>query len=65
LLKQGYSVRVIEKRTGLGKSTMVIIKKWMDTDEENNYGGCLSKFSACDKTSIIYQIQSGRLETAV
>ena len=58
LLEQGYSVRGIEKRTGLGKSTVGRIKKGMHTDKKNNHGGCPSKLSACDKTSIIHQIQS-------
>ena len=59
LLEQGYSVRDIEKRTGLGKSTVVRIKDGMHTDRENNHGGCPSKLSAHDKTSMIHQIQSG------
>ena len=37
----------------------------MHTDKENNHGGCPSKLSACDKTSIICQIQSERLDTGV
>src|ERR1700678_1318591 len=65
LLEQGYSVRDIEKRTGLGKSTVGRIKKGMDTDKENNLGGHPSKLSAHDKTSILRQIQSGKLDTAV
>ena len=65
LLEQGYSVRDIEKKTGLGKSTVGRIKKGMDTDKKNNLCGCLSKLSACDKTSIICQIHSGKLDTAV
>ena len=65
LLEQGYSVRDIEKRTGLGKSTVGRIKKGMDTDKENNLGGHPSKLSARDKTSILRQIQSGKLDTAV
>ena len=46
LLEQGYSVRDIEKRTGLGKSTLGRIKKGMHTDRENNHGGYSSKLSA-------------------
>ena len=65
LLEQGYSVRDIERRTGLGKSTVGRIKKGVDTGKENNHGGHSSKLSACDKTSIIHQIQSGKLDTAV
>jgi hypothetical protein len=65
LLEQGYSVRDIERRTGLGKSTVGRIKKEVDTDKENNLGGRPSKLSARDKTSIIRQIQSGKLDNAV
>ena len=65
LLEQEYSVRDIEKRTGLGKFTVGRIKKGMHTDRENNHGGCPSKLSAHDKTSIMCQIQSERLDTAV
>ena len=54
LLEQGYSVRDIERRTGLGKSTVGRIKKHVDTDKENNPGGRPSKLSARDKTSIIH-----------
>ena len=55
LLEQGYSVRDIEKRTGLGKSTVGRIEKGMDTDKENNLSGHPFKLSARDKTSIIHQ----------
>jgi transposase len=65
LLEQGYSVRDIERRTGLGKSTVGRIKKEVDTGKENNLGGRPSKLSVRDKTSIIRQIQSGKLDTAV
>ena len=50
LLKQGYSVRDIEKRTDVRKSTVGRIKEVMNTDQENNFGGCSSKLSAHDKT---------------
>ena len=52
LLKQGYSVRVIEKRTDVRKSAVGRIKVVMNTDQENNFGGCSSKLSTYDKTSI-------------
>ena len=65
LLEQGYSVRDIEKRTGLGKSTVGKTKKEVDAGKENNLGGCPSKLSTHDKTSIISQIRSGKLDTAV
>jgi hypothetical protein len=41
------------------------IKKEVDTDKENNLGGRPSKLSAREKTSIIRQIQLGKLDTAV
>ena len=65
LLEQGYSVRDIERRTGLGKPTVGRIKKGVDMGKEKNHGGHPSKLFACDKTSIIRQIQSGKLDTAV
>ena len=65
LLEQGYSVRDIERRTHLWKSTVGRIKKEMDMGKKNNLGGHPSKLSAHDKTSIIHQIQSGKLDTAV
>ena len=54
LLEQGYSVRDIERKTGLGKSTVGRIKKKVDTGKENSLGGCPSKLSAHDKTSIFH-----------
>ena len=39
LLEQGYSVRDIERKTGLGKSTVGRIKKEVDIDKEKNLGG--------------------------
>ena len=65
LLNQGYSVRDIERRTGLGKSTVGRIRREMDMDKENNLGGCPSKLSTRDKTFIIQQITLGKLDTAV
>ena len=49
LLEQGYSVRDIEKRTGLRKSTVGRIKKGIHTGRENNHGGHPSKLFAHDK----------------
>ena len=65
LLEQGYSVRDIERRTGLGKYNVGRIKKEVDTEKENNLGCHPSKLSTHDKTSIIHQIQSGKLDNAV
>ena len=38
LLEQGYSIRDIERRTGLGKSIVGRIKKEVDTGKENSLG---------------------------
>ena len=65
LLTQGYPVRDIEGRTGLGKSTVHRIKKEVDIDKENNPGGHPPKLSTRDKASIIRQIRLGKLDTAV
>src|SRR5882762_2170840 len=65
LLQEGYSLRQIESKTGLGKSTIGRIKKEMDGDKENSKGGRLSKLSPGDKQSIIRQITTGRLDNAV
>ena len=54
LLEQGYSVKTVGR-----------IKKEVNAGKENNLGGYPSKLSARDKTSIIRQIQSGKLDTAV
>jgi transposase len=65
LLQEGYSLRQIESKTGLGKSTIGRIKKEMDGDKENSKGGRPSKLSPGDKRSIIRQITTGRLDNAV
>ncbi len=68
LLQQGYSLRQIESRTGVGKSTIGRIKKEEEVDEEdkeNNKGGRPSKLSDHDKRSIIRQIATGQLDNAV
>ena len=64
-LQQGYSLRQIESKTGLGKSLIGRISKEMDGDKENSKGGHPSKLSSGDKQSIICQITSGRLDNAV
>ena len=65
LLHEHYSVREIQSRTGIGKSTIGRIKKEVDTDKENNKGGCPSKLSPRDKQSICHQITTGKLDNAV
>ena len=65
LLQEGYSLRQIESKTGLGKSTIGRIKKEVDGDKENSKGGCPSKLSPTDRRSIIRQITNGKLDNAV
>ena len=65
LLKEGYSLRQIQSKTGLGRSTIGRISKKLDLDKENSKGGRPSKLSSRDKQSIIQQITTGRLDNAV
>src|SRR5882724_8929649 len=65
LLNDGYSLHQIEAKTHLWKSTIGTIKKEMNVDKENSKGGHPSKFSYCDKQSIIHQITTGKLDNAV
>src|SRR6204780_1621020 len=65
LLQEGYSVRQIKSKTGLGKSIIGRIKKEVDGDKENSKGGRPSKLSSGDKWSIIRQITGGNLDNAV
>ena len=65
LLQEGYSLRQIQSKTGIGKSTIGRIKKEVDIDKENLQGGQPSKLSPCDKQSIIRQITTGKLDNAV
>jgi hypothetical protein len=64
LLKEGYSLRQIESKTGLGRSTIGRIKKVTDSDKENSKGGRPSKLSSRDTQSIIRQIITGKLDNA-
>ena len=64
LLTEGYSVHQIQSKTGLGRSTIGRIKKEVDSDKENNKGGCPSKLSSYDKQSFIHQITTGKLDNA-
>ena len=55
----------IESKTGSGKSTIGRIKKEIDSDKENNKGGCPSKLTAKDKQAIICQITTRKLDNAI
>lgn len=65
LLQEGYSLRQIQSKTTLGKSTIGRIKKELDMDKENHRGGQPAKLSPGDKRSLIHQITTGRLDNAV
>jgi len=65
LLQQGYSLRQIAQKTGLGKSTVGRIHQNWDGDKENNRGGRPAKLSTRDKQRIIHKITSGQLDNAV
>jgi transposase len=65
LLHEGYSVRQIQSKTDVGKTTIGRIKKEIDVDKENSKGGRPSKLSYRDKQSILRQISSGKLDNAV
>ena len=64
-LKEGYSLYQIKSKTGLGKSTIGIIKKEVNGDKENSKGRCPSKLFSGDKSPIIHQTTNGRLDNVV
>jgi hypothetical protein len=65
LLHEYYSVCEIQSRTGIGKSTIDRIKKGVDTDKENNKGGCPFKLLSCNKQFILCQIMTAKLDNAI
>ena len=65
LLEKGYSHHQIHDKTGVGMGTISRIGREVNTNKENNSGGCPAKLSACDKQSILRQITSGKLDNAV
>jgi transposase len=65
LLNDGYSHCQIQAKTGLGKGTIGKVSKEVEANKENNTGGRPSKLSARDKSVIIREIRSGRVDTAV
>src|SRR5687767_14587029 len=65
LLKEGYSYRQIQARTGLGRSTVGRISKEVEGDKENHPGGRPSRLTARDKQAIVRQITAGKLDNAV
>ena len=65
LLEKGYSYCQIHNKTSISLGTISKIGKEVYANIENNPGGCSSKLSIHDKQSIIWQINSGRLDNAV
>ena len=65
LLNEGYSHRQIQARTGIGKGTVGRIAKEVENNKENNTAGRPSKLSTRDKTAIIWEICSRRVDNAV
>ena len=65
LLEQGYSYHQIHIKMNISLGTISKIGTEVDFNKENNPGSHPSKLSACDKQSIIQQINSGRLDNAV
>ena len=48
LLQNGHSLREVQAKTGLGKSTVHRIKAELDINKENLKGGCPPKLSPSD-----------------
>ena len=59
LLEQGYSARDIERRTGLGKSTVGRIKKGVDAGKENNMVDVLPSFLLVIKHLLFFKFIQG------
>ena len=65
LLKEGYSLCHIQSKTGLWKSTIVIINKEVNGDKGKSKKELISKFSLGNKSPIIHQTTNWRLDNAV
>jgi len=65
LHNKGYSQHQIRAKTGLEKGTVDRIRKEVEGNKESHPGGYPSKLSACNKTTIIRQITTGKLDNAV
>ena len=65
LLNEGYSHYQIWAKTGLSKGTVGRIAKEVKNNRGNNTAGHPSKLSTRDKTAIIWEIHSGRVDNAV
>ena len=65
LLNEECSHCQIQAKTGLGKGAVGRIAKEVENNKENNTAGHPSKLSIRDKTAIIQEIYSGRVDNAV
>lgn len=65
LLGKGKSSRVIQSRTGVGKSKVAQIAQEVYPDKENLKGGRPTKLSAADQRAISLDIQPGKAANAV
>jgi transposase len=65
LLSAGYSTRDIQKKTGVGRSTVSILSKEYQLDKKNSPGGCLRKLSPVDRRSVLSMIRTGKAANAV
>ena len=65
LFKKGHSLHQIQSKTGLWKSTIVIIDKETNGDKGKSKKESISKLSLGDKSPIIHQTTNSRLDNAV
>ena len=65
LLKKGHSLHQIQSKTGLRKSTIVIIDQKTNGDKGKSKKESISKLSLGDKSPIIHQTTNWRLDNAV
>ena len=65
LLNEGYSHHQIQARISLWKVTVGRIEKEVENNKENNTAGHPSKLFTRDKTAIIQEIHSGRVDNSV
>ena len=65
LLKKGHSLHQIQSKTGLYKSTIVIINKETNGDKGKSKKESISKLSLDNKSPIIHRATNWRLDNAV
>jgi transposase len=65
LLSDSYSTHQVASKLGLCKSTVARIFKQMDTDKENRLGGRVPKLTASNTKTLIHQLTTGCMDTAV